>query len=111
MANISTPGSVRGSTLGIIDKKTLDGTTPYVIWETPPRVGTLTVQVAVLSAGNYRVEITASPIEDVQSDTADWFDLFGADQSQSRQNAIFSSVTAVKVTRVSGSHRACIRGQ
>lgn len=112
MANITTPNAVSGGTLGINDKKTLDGSAlTYVIWQIPPRVGTLTIQAKVVSAGSYRVEATASPIADVLDDSADWFDIPGADQTVSRMIAIFSSVTAVRVTRVSGTHRVCIRGQ
>jgi hypothetical protein len=112
MATVTTPGAVSGGTLGITDKKTLDGSAlSYVVWQIPPRIGSVTVQVYVVSAGSYRVEMTASPIDDITTDTADWFDMFGADQSASRQQAIFASVTAVRVTRVSGIHRACIRGQ
>jgi len=112
MATVTVPGAVSGGTLGITDKKTLDGVSlTTIVWQIPPRIGTLTIQAAVVSAGSYRVETTASPIEDVQADTADWFDVFGADQNASRQQAIFAAVTAVKVTRVSGSRRVCIRGQ
>lgn len=111
MAALSTPGAVAGGTIGINDVTTLNATKQSVIWEIPARIGTLTVQVAVLSAGGYRVEITASPRDNVVSDTADWFDVFGADQVASRQQALFASVTAVKFTRVSGEHRVCIRGQ
>lgn len=112
MATITTPGAVSGGTLGITDKKTLDGSAlTYVVWQIPPRIGTITLQAYVVSAGSYRIEATASPIEDVEADSADWFDIFGADQSVSRQQAIFSAVTAVRATRVSGTHRVCIRGQ
>lgn len=113
MATLATPGAVSGGTLGIADKKTLDGTTlSSVVWQIPPRIGTLTVQ-CVTAGATYRVETTANPIEDVSADTATWFDLFGADQSASRQQALFASVSAVRVTRVSGAGSvvACIRGQ
>jgi len=112
MATVTVPGAVSGGTLGITDKKTLDGSALTVVtWQIPPRIGTLTIQANVVSAGSYRIETTASPIEDVQADTADWYDVFGADQAASRQQAIFAAVTAVRATRVSGTHRVCIRGQ
>ena len=111
MASISTPGSVSGGTLGINAVTTLSASAASIIWEIPPRIGTLTVQIAVLTAGSYRVEVTASPRDNVVADTADWFDLWGADQTVSRQEAIFSALTAIKITRVSGSHRVAIRGQ
>ena len=111
MAQISTPGSVSGSTLGITALAVLNGTSQSIIWEIPPRIGTITLQAAVLSAGTWRAEVTASPRDNVLSDTADWFDVFGADQVASRQEAIFSAITAIRFTRLSGEHRVCIRGQ
>ena len=111
MATITIPGAVTGGSLGINAKKTLDGASPAVVWQIPPRIGTLTVQVFITSAGTYRVEATASPIEDVQADTADWFDAYGADQNASSMRSIIAAVTAIRVTRVTGSHRVCIRGQ
>jgi len=111
MATVTVPGAVSGGTLGITGKQALNAATPQVIWQIPPRIGTITIQVAVTSAGNYEVLCTASPVEDVLDDTADWFDIFGAAQSASRQQAIFASVTAVKVVRSTGEHTACIRGQ
>ncbi len=111
MATITIPGSVSGGNLGINDKKTIDGTTTQVVWQIPPRIGTITIQAQVLTAGSYRVEATASPIEDVQADSADWFDALGADQVASSMNPIIAAVTAIRVVRVAGSHRVCIRGQ
>lgn len=111
MASLATPGSVSGGTLGINAVATLSASAVSIIWEIPPRIGTITVQVAVLSAGTYRVEVTASPRDNVASDTADWFDLWGADQNASRQDAIFAAITAIRITRVTGTHRVCIRGQ
>ena len=116
MPNITVPGAVSGANLGIADKQVLTASLPaaspgVALWQIPARIGSITVQVYVTSAGSYYVEVTASPIEDVVAGTADWFDLFGANQSASRQQAIFSSVTALRVTRVSGEFRACIRGQ
>jgi hypothetical protein len=116
MASVVVPGAVSGGTLGISDKQSITAALPsadpgVVTWQIPPRIGTITLQVYVTSAGSYYAEVTASPIADVVAGTADWFDLFGANQSASRQQAIFSSVTAVRVTRVSGEFRACIRGQ
>lgn len=111
MAVITIPGAVSGGSLGINDKKTLDSVTSVVVWQIPPRIGTLTIQVQVTSAGSYRVETTASPIEDVQGDSADWFDAYGADQNASTQKALMAAVTAVRITRVAGTHRVCIRGQ
>lgn len=111
MAAITTPGSVSGGTLGISAKATINASNPWIIWEIPPRIGTLTLQAAVLTAGTWRAECTASPRDDVIADTADWFDVLGADQTASRMQAIFSAVTAVRFTRVSGEHRVCIRGQ
>ncbi len=113
MATLTVPGAVSGGTLGISDKKTLDGTIlAMVAWQIPPRVGTITVQT-VTAGAVYRVEVTANPIEDVSADSASWFDLYGADQSANQQRAIFASVSAVRVSRISGTGNviACIRGQ
>lgn len=112
MSTVTTPGAVTAGSLGITAKAILTSTNSTVIWEIPPRVGTLTVQNQITSsAGSYRVEVTASPIDDVSDDTAHWFDVFGTDQTDSSLKAIFSAVTAVKITRVSGEISACIRGQ
>ena len=103
MATLTTPGSVSAGSLGISAKATLNNTETSIIWEIPPRIGTLTIQNQITSAGgSYRVEVTASPIADVENDTAHWFDAIGTDQTISTLKAIFSAVTAVKVQRISG---------
>jgi len=111
MATLVSPGAVSGSTLGIAAKETISSTINSITWQIPPRIGAITIQVYVLVAGNYRVEATASPYEDLIAGNERWFDIFGADQSAHMQKPILSSVTAVRVTRLSGTHEVCIRGQ
>lgn len=107
------PGTVRGGTLGIEAKATLDGTTGNieVIWSIPPRIGIITIQNKVVSAGNINVYGTCSLTSDVEAGNIDWFDLFGAAQAADFQVPIHGAVSAIKVVRNTGSHRVCIRGQ
>ena len=110
MATITVPGAVSGGTLGISSKSTLSNG-QQVVWQIPPRIGVCTIQVVPVGSATYAVQVTANPIEDVQADTASWFDVITGTAAQ--QQAIFASVTAVKVLQSAGAGTivACIRGQ
>lgn len=113
MSIVTVPGAVSGGTLGIADKTTISGAATSKVWQIPPRVGTLTIQVVPTNLV-YTVQATANPIADVEDDSAAWFDITGTgNQSGAIQKGLFASVTAVRVDYVSGagSAVACIRGQ
>jgi len=110
MATITVPGAVSGGTLGISDRKTITNGN-QVVWQVPPRIGVCTIQVVPVGSATYAAQVTADPIENVQNDTATWFDVITG--TAAAQQAIFASVTAIKVLQSAGAGSlvACIRGQ
>ena len=109
MATITVPVAVSGGTLGISAKQALSSALAEVIYQIPPRIGVVTVQVVPNPTGTYEVACTANPIEDVQAGSASWFDIITGTAAQ--QQAIFASVTAIRFKRTAGDLTVCIRGQ
>lgn len=113
---ISTPGVIQGGTIGVEAKASLDGAVQSVVtWSIPPRIGVISIGVRLpAETGNsYKVEYSNSPVADIIADTAAWFDMYGANQSISRLASVYGALSAIRVTRLSGTGTfvATLRGQ
>ena len=61
--------------------------------------------------GSYRLEATADPEDVVDAGDAYWYDLLGDDVSESRQVLIRAPITAVRLTRLTGTVRFSVLGR
>ena len=113
MSTVSTaiPGAINGGSIGCNDQAAVTAGNTQV-WSIPARLGSIGLQETITSdTGEYTVEATMNTLAAVQAGTAHWFDVFGANQTVSRQHSIMPSVTAVRITVVSGTVESAIRGQ
>jgi hypothetical protein len=76
-----------------------------------PRIGSAIIQTDILSAGSYRVEVTAHPNSKVEDQTAIWRDVYGADQTAGNDCPLLAAWTHVRITRLTGTIGVAMAGQ
>jgi len=111
---IENPNLIQGGTIGIEAEKELSSSVQEALWLIPPRIGVISISVKLdaETGMEYKVEYTNATVARLQAGTdVPWYDAYGANQSISRVVALYGAISGVRITRISGTMLASMRGQ